>query len=498
MTTATAADYLAAADALDLRTGAYIGGRFVAAQSGRRFDDVSPRDGRVIAHIAEGADDDIDAAVASARAAFDSGEWSRRSPKDRRLTLLRLAALLSDHREELALLESLDMGKPVADALSVDLRVTIETFEFFGEAINKVYDEVAPTPSGTLATITREPVGVVGAVVPWNFPLMMAAWKVAPALAAGNSVVLKPAEQSPLSALRLAELATEAGLPDGVLNVVPGFGPTAGAALGLHNEVDALAFTGSGEVGRCFLRYSADSNMKQVTLECGGKSPQIVFADAPELSTIVDAVCDGIFYNQGEVCSAGSRLLVHTSRKDELLDALVAAAAQRVPGDPLDPSTQTGALVEAAHLERVLGYVDAGIAEGARLVSGGRRVREETGGFYIEPTIFDDVSSSMRIAQEEIFGPVLAVFTFQDDAEAVALANDTVFGLAAAVWSNSLSTALTTAREIRAGTVWVNNYEGGDITVPFGGYRQSGFGRDKSLHALDKYTQLKTTWIAYQ
>lgn len=497
MPTATTADYISAAENLHLRIDAYIDGRSGPARSGRRFDDVSPRDGRVIAQVAECDADDVDHAVASARAAFEDGRWARRSPKDRRLVLLRLAELIFEHRDELALLESVDMGKPVADALSVDLRVTVESFEYFGEAINKVYDEVAPTPHGTLATITREPVGVVGAVVPWNFPLMMAAWKVAPALAAGNSVVLKPAEQSPLSALRLAELATEAGVPNGVLNVIPGFGPTAGAPLGLHMDVDAIAFTGSGEVGRRFLRYAADSNMKQVSLECGGKSPQIVFADAPELATIVDAVCDGIFYNQGEICSAGSRLLVHRSRKDELLEALVEAAARRPPGDPLDPATQTGALVEAAHLERVLEYVQAGSAEGARLVTGGRRVLEQTGGFYVEPTIFDDVASSMRIAQEEIFGPVLAVLTFDEDAQAVALANDTVYGLAAAVWSRDISRALATARDVRAGTVWVNNYEGGDITVPFGGYRQSGFGRDKSLHALDKYTQLKTTWIAY-
>ncbi|MCW3022088.1 MAG: Betaine-aldehyde dehydrogenase [Conexibacter sp.] len=497
MTATTTDDYLAAAAALDIRTDIFIDGRFVPALSGRRFPAVSPRDGSVLAEVAEGDAADIDAAVASARAAFEDGRWARRAPMDRRRTLLRLAALISDHREELALLESLDMGKPVVDALSVDLRVTIESFEYFAEAINKVYDEVAPTPHGTLATITREPAGVVGAVVPWNFPLMMASWKLAPALAAGNSVVLKPAEQSSLTALRVAELASEAGLPDGVLNVVPGFGPTAGAALGRHMDVDVIAFTGSGEVGRHFLRYAADSNMKQVSLECGGKSPHIVFADAPEVATVADAVASGIFYNQGEVCSAGSRLLVHRSRKDELLDALTEAAAQRPPGDPLDPSTQTGALVDARHLERVLAYVEIGTSEGARLVAGGQAARQETGGFYIEPTIFDGVSSSMRIAQEEIFGPVLAVLTFDDDAEAVRLANDTVFGLAAAVWSTNISTALSTARAIRAGTVWVNNYEGSDITVPVGGYGESGFGRDKSLHALDKYTQLKTTWIAF-
>ncbi len=489
--------YLVAAAELDLRTDAFIDGAFAPALSSKRFGSISPRDGRTIAEIAECGGVDVDAAVSAARAAFEDGRWAHRPPKERRRILLRLAELISDHREELALIESLDMGKPVAEALAVDLRVTVESFEYFAEAVNKIYDEVAPSPHGTLATITREPIGVVGAVVPWNFPLMLAAWKLAPALACGNSVVLKPAEQSPLTALRLAELAAEAGLPDGVLNVVPGFGPTAGAALGLHKDVDALVFTGSGDVGRMFMRYSADSNMKRVSLECGGKSPQIVFADAPEIGVVAEAVATGIFYNQGEVCSAGSRLLVHRSRKEELVNALIEAAAQRPPGDPLDPATQTGALVEEHHLERVLGYVQNASADGASLLTGGRRTREDSGGFYIEPTIFDDVTTSMRVAQEEIFGPVLAVLTFDTAQEAIQIANDTVYGLAAAVWSTDLSTALSTARAIRAGTVWVNNYEETDITVPFGGYRESGFGRDKSLHALNKYTQLKTTWIKF-
>ena len=496
--TPTLASYeeaLAAAERLAPPQDAFIDGAAVPALSGRRFDCVSPRDGRVIARVAACDAPDVDRAVAAARAAFEDGRWARRSPRERRRTLLRFAELVDAHREELALLESLDMGKPIADALAVDLRVTVDCIAFYAEAITKRYDEVAPTDARTLATITREPVGVVGAVVPWNFPLMMAAWKFAPALATGNSVVVKPAEQSPLTALRVAALAVEAGLPPGVLNVVPGFGPTAGAALGLHRDVDVVGFTGSGEVGRLFLRYAADSNMKQVTLECGGKSPQIVFPDAPDVAEIAGQIATGIFFNQGEVCSAGSRLLVHRSRKDELLEALVAEARRRAPGDPLDPATRTGALVERAHLERVLGYIAVGREEGADCVVGGAAAREETGGVYVEPTILDRVRPEMRVAQEEIFGPVLAVLEFETAEEAIAIANGTRYGLGAAVWTRDLSTAHLTARALRAGTVWVNCYDASDVTVPFGGYRESGFGRDNSLHALDKYTQLKTTWI---
>ncbi|MGH3952066.1 MAG: aldehyde dehydrogenase [Pseudonocardiaceae bacterium] len=487
--------YLAAADALRPRTEAFIDGAFVPGKRGGTFECVSPRDGRTIAEITECDEADVDLAVCAARASFVDGRWSRQPPQHRRKVLRRLARLIDEHREELALLETLDMGKPISESLAVDVRATVQTFDFYAEAADKVYGEVAPTDHRTLATITREPVGVVGAVVPWNFPLMMAAWKLAPALAVGNSVVLKPAEQSPLTALRLAELAAEAGLPAGVLNVVPGDGPTAGAALGRHPDVDALAFTGSGQVGRLFLRYAADSNLKQVSLELGGKSPQIVLADAPDVSIVADAVAAGIYFNQGEMCSAGSRLLVHRSRKDELLDELVRISGQRRPGDPLDPVTTMGALVDDQHLERVLGYVRSAEEEGARTVVGGRRARVESGGSYLEPTIFDEVTPEMTVAQEEIFGPVLSVLTFDDVDEAIRIANGTPYGLAAAVWTRDLSTAHLTSRAIRAGTVWVNCFDASDYTVPFGGYGESGFGRDKSLHALDKYTQLKTTWI---
>jgi len=339
---------------------------------------------------------------------------------------------------------------------------------------------------------------VVACVVPWNFPLMMACWKIAPALAAGNSVVLKPAEQSPLTAIRLAQLAAEAGIPDGVLNVVPGFGETAGAALGLHTDVDALAFTGSTEVGKLFLKYSGESNLKLVSVECGGKSPNIVFADCPDLDAAARAAAEGIFFNQGEVCSAGSRLLIDARVRDDFLEKVAAHGRTMAPGDPLDPATRLGAMVTREHMQRVLGFIQESGASGARNILGGRQVRQETGGYYIEPTIFADVDPGSRLAQEEVFGPVLASFTFRSVEEAIAMANNTRYGLGAGVWTSNLNVAHRLARAIRAGSVWINCYDTGDTTVPFGGYKQSGTGRDKSLHALLKYTQLKTTWIALQ
>jgi acyl-CoA reductase-like NAD-dependent aldehyde dehydrogenase len=488
-------DWHARASELSIRSQAFIGGAYVPAASGATFDCVSPVNGRVIAQVAECASEDIDRAVKSARAAFAKGTWARMAPAKRKGVLLKFAEQLRAHAEELALLETLDMGKPIRDSVKVDVPATERCIAWYAEAIDKLYDQVAPTGPDALALITREPTGVVGAIVPWNFPLIMTAWKIAPALAAGNAVVLKPSEKSPLTALRIAELAIAAGLPEGVFNVVPGFGATAGQALALHMDVDCIAFTGSTATGKQMLIYAGQSNMKRVWLECGGKSPNIVLADAPNLDQAARAAASAIFFNQGEMCTAGSRLLVQESVKDELIEKITQHAQALQPGDPLDPRTRLGAIVDEVQLNRVLNYINIGQDEGATLRLGGKRVREETGGFYVQPTIFERVAPSMRIAREEIFGPVLTAITFKDIEEAVRIGNDVIYGLAAAVWTKDVNVAHRVARELRAGMVYVNCYDEDDITVPFGGYKQSGNGRDKSLHAFDKYTELKTTWI---
>ncbi|MEO6186651.1 MAG: aldehyde dehydrogenase [Steroidobacteraceae bacterium] len=493
-----AVDWQARAQALQPRRQLFIDGQFAPARSGETFECISPIDGRVIAPVAAGAAPDVDAAVASGRAAFDRGDWSRAAPKHRKQVLLRFAELLRANRDELALTETLDMGKPISDSLSVDVPSCANCIQWYAEAVDKIYDEVAPTGRNSLALITREPLGVIGAIVPWNFPMLMAAWKLGPILAAGNSIVLKPSEKSPLTALRMAELALEAGLPAGVFNVVTGFGHVAGKALASHMDVDGVAFTGSTATGKLIMGYAAQSNLKRVSLECGGKSPNIVMADCRDVERAARAAAYAIFFNQGEMCSAGSRLVVHESLKDQMLEQIAIVGRELQPGDPLDPATRLGAIVDAQQLQRVLGYIDAGRQDGARLAFGGTQVRKQSGGSYIEPTAFDGVRSDMRIAREEIFGPVLATITFRDEAEAIAIANDTAYGLAAAVWTRDLDTAHRMARAIRAGMVYVNCYDADDITVPFGGFKQSGMGRDKSLHAFDKFTELKTTWIELQ
>jgi 4-(gamma-glutamylamino)butanal dehydrogenase len=491
----TREEWRALAADVEPRRGALIDGQFVDAASGETFDRINPATGEVVARVAACDAEDVDRAVAAARRVFESGEWSWAEPAERKRVLLRLAEFVREHGEELALLDSMDMGKPVEDALGVDVPAAAGVFQWYAEAADKLYDEIAPTGVDDLVLVTREPLGVVGAVIPWNFPLDLASWKLGPALVAGNSVVLKPAEQSPLSALRLGELALEAGLPAGVLNVIPGLGETAGRAIGLHPDVDCIAFTGSTEVGKLLLRYSSESNAKPVWLECGGKSPNLVFADAADLDRAAEMAGFGIFFNQGEVCSANSRLLVERSIREEFVDRLLAQARVVRVGDPLDPGTTMGPLVDEQHAERVLGYIEAGREGGTIRIGGGRVAVNGNDRCFVEPTVIDGISNEHRIAQEEVFGPVLTVLDFKHEEEAVALANQTRYGLAASIWTSDLSRAHRLSRRLRAGTVSVNTVDALGPATPFGGFKESGFGRDLSLHALDKYTGLKTTWI---
>lgn len=473
----------------------FIEGERLWARSGATYTKYSPIDGSVLGEVMRGEQADVDAAVASARRAFEDRRWVGQPPAARKRALVRLAELLLEHADELALTETLDMGKPIRYARSVDVDCAANCIRWYGEAIDKVYDEIAPTPHTALALITREPLGVVGVIVPWNYPLLMAAWKIAPALAVGNSVVLKPSEKSPYTALRLAELALEAGIPPGVFNVVPGFGPEAGSALALHMDVDGIAFTGSTRVGKQIHVMAGQTNLKRAWTELGGKSPNIVFADCPDLDRAVQAAVGSVFFNQGESCNAPSRLFVEASIHETFLEKALSLVPQYQPADPRRPDTVMGAIVDRTQLNTVLRYIEQGQAEGARLLAGGHAVEPVSGGCYVQPTIFDRVRNDMTIAREEIFGPVLSVISFTDAAQAVREANDSIYGLQAAVWTRDLNKAHMVARALRAGTVHVNQYDEDDITVPFGGFKQSGVGRDKSLHALDKYTELKTTWI---
>ena len=495
MTSLTRADWEQRANNLKIEGSAFIHGEYCAAVSGATFECISPVDGRLLTQIASCDLADAELAVSDARATFESGVWSRMAPAQRKRVMIRFADLMDEHAEELALLETLDMGKPIGDSLGVDVPGASRAIRWSGEAVDKIYDEVAATPHDELGLVTREAVGVVAAIVPWNFPMIMTCWKLGPALATGNSVIVKPSEKSPLTAIRMAQLALEAGIPAGVLNVLPGYGHTVGKALALHMDVDCLVFTGSTKIAKQLMIYAGESNMKRVWLEAGGKSANIVFADAPDLKAAAEAAAAAICFNQGEMCTAGSRLLVERSIKDQFMPMVLEAMQGWKAGHALDPASKVGALVDAGHLNAVLGYIEAGHADQAKLLCGGKRTLEETGGVYVEPTIFDDAHNAMRIAQEEIFGPVLTVIAFDSTEEAIKIANDSIYGLAAAIWTSNLSKAHLAAKALRVGSMWVNQYDGGDMTAPFGGFKQSGNGRDKSLHAFDKYTEIKATWI---
>ena len=482
---------------ITFRNKAFINGKFVDSISKKTFDSINPATEEIITSVAECNEKDIDAAVKAARTSYEKGYWSKMPPAERKAILLMLAELIRLNLEELALLDSLDMGKLVQDAVTIDAPGSAMFFQWHAEAIDKMYDEIAPTGPGDLAMVTREPLGVIGAVVPWNFPLDMATWKASAALAAGNSLVLKPAEQSPLSSLRLAELAIEAGIPEGVFNVVPGFGEVAGKALGLHPDVDCIAFTGSTPVGKLFQQYAGQSNMKQVWLETGGKSPNLIFADCNDLESAANMSAFGIFFNQGEVCSANSRLLVEKSIQKEFVIRLIEKAKETQPGNPLDPLSKMGAIVNEEQTNRIVSYIEEG-KERADLVTGGNRVFIDSKGCFIQPTIFNNVNPADTIAKEEIFGPVLSVIPFETEEQALKIANESEYGLAASVWTDDLSRALRVSDNLHAGTVSINTVDALNTVTPFGGVKQSGYGKDLSLHSFNKYTSLKTKWIKYK
>ncbi|MFD1383887.1 aldehyde dehydrogenase [Rhodanobacter aciditrophus] len=488
----TEQEYQAIASPLTFPTMAFIDGKFRPAKSEKTFASLNPATGEHLADIAACGKEDVDFAVEKAREAYDDGRWSKLHPSERKASLIKLSKLVLRNRHELAVMESLDSGKPISDCENIDIEEFVHIMKWHAELIDKIYDQTAPVGPDAISMIVREPIGVVGAVLPWNFPLLMLVWKIAPALAAGCSMVIKPAEQTSLTALRIAELAVEAGIPRGVLNIVTGGGAEVGEPLGLHMDVDMLTFTGSTATGRRFLRYSADSNMKKVVLELGGKTPCIVLDDAEDIDYVAQQVCAAAFWNMGENCSAGSRLIVQAGIKDKLLERIKVHARDWKIGNPLDPQNALGAMIDSNHFNKVESYLNLGKKAGYELVLGGNTID----GRFIEPTVFDGVSNSDELARDEIFGPILSVITVQSYDEAIQVANDTEYGLAASVFTANGKKAIRAAQAIKAGTVTVNCFGEGDITTPFGGYKQSGFGgRDNSIHAHDQYTELKTIWI---
>jgi len=475
-----------------LQTRLLINNQWVASASGKTFPTINPATGGEICRVAEADAPDVDRAVRAARAAFNGGPWREMSASERGRLLYRLADLIEQHADELARLETLDNGKPYHVARSADLPLTIGCYRYYAGWADKIQGKTIPIGGNYFCYTRHEPVGVVGQIIPWNFPLLMQAWKLGPALAAGNTVVLKPAEQTPLTALRVGELILEAGFPAGVVNILPGYGPTAGGAIARHTDVDKVAFTGSTEVGHLILEASAKSNLKRVTLELGGKSPNIVFADA-DMDQAVEGAHFALFFNQGQCCCAGSRLYVEEKCYDEFVDKSVARAKKRTVGDPFDRKTEQGPQVDQTQFEKVMSYIDAGKQGGASLRAGGSRVGDR--GYFIQPTVFADVRDDMKIAQEEIFGPVMSILKFKDVDEVVERANKTMYGLAAAVWTRDISKAHAIANSVRAGTVWVNCFDVFDAAAPFGGFKQSGIGRELGEYGLQQYTEVKTVTV---
>lgn len=495
MNTKTYADWQALASSLSYPTQAFINGQFCDSANNQSFTCISPRDNSELCRISACDEQDVDLAVKAARDSFNTGIWANQTAKERKTVLLKLANLMQVHAHELALLDTLDMGMTISDSTQGNIPGAIECIQWYAELIDKLYDEIAPTSNNAITRIHKVPLGVIAAITPWNYPLLIACWKIAPALAAGNSVILKPAEQSSLSALKLAELAKEAGIPDGVFNVVPGFGQVTGKALGLHPDVDAIAFTGSSRVGGLYMQYAGQSNLKRVYLECGGKTPNIVLSSCTDLDKAAQSIALGAFSNQGQICNAGTRLIVDNSIKQRLIEKVLTHSKSYRPADPLDPAAKISCLVNIEHKKNVQNYIDSGLKQGAELILGQGTDNQQESSCFIQPCIFDAVDQQMDIAQNEIFGPVLSIIAIDNIDQAIAAANNSIYGLGAGIWTDSIKEFEYAAKKIQAGVIWNNCHDHGDISSPVGGFKQSGFGRDKSIHAIDKYVEYKTIWI---